>query len=254
MLLFSLLILPLFYDGQHLSAVYEGQYWKYFLNNLSLYRYQETIRGMFINNPIPLSINGSLWTLKYEFTFYLSLFLLFPLRHEKFKYIILGSLFLTAYLLYNLNPGFLFDFLRGIEFKSSDFYRLATYFFAGSMLTIFNLEKINHPWIKLLLLGITILAIPMGKYHFIATITTSLLVILVGLSSNKILRKISSFTGDLSYGIYIYSVIIQQGITYYIVLTPIQLFFCSYPIVLVLSYFSWNYVEKKMLQHKKLVR
>ncbi len=254
MLVFTMCLLPLFYTGSKPSVLHEGQYWKYFINNLSLYRYQATVNGIFTDNPIPLGINGSLWTLKYEFTMYLALLLIFPIRKMKAKYLIIATLFIGSYYIYTVNPWLFEDFFRSIEFKSKDFYRLASYFFAGSMLTYFDLKKINYAWIKLLLLLISVWAITSGNYTFFAPITMSVLVILVGISSNKYLQKIPKLTGDLSYGIYIYGIFIQQCILYFVFLPQTQLFIFSYLIILSLAFLSWNLIEKRALQYKKLVQ
>src|SRR5262249_3782223 len=43
----------------------------YFLGNLSLFDLRQTLPGVFAANPIPLVVNGSLWTIPYEAAMYL---------------------------------------------------------------------------------------------------------------------------------------------------------------------------------------
>lgn len=42
----------------------------YILNNMSLFNLQPAMSDIFTTNPLPGTINGSLWTLVYEFTLY----------------------------------------------------------------------------------------------------------------------------------------------------------------------------------------
>ena len=43
----------------------------YFIKNVTLYKGKFDIDGVFLNNPYGAAINGSLWTLRHEFTCYL---------------------------------------------------------------------------------------------------------------------------------------------------------------------------------------
>lgn len=45
--------------------------WSYVLNNATLYNVQHLLPGVFLHNPYPWSVNGSIWTLPMEFTGYL---------------------------------------------------------------------------------------------------------------------------------------------------------------------------------------
>ena len=48
----------------------------YFIRNLLLYKGQQELVGVFQNNPFGASVNGSLWTLRLEFTCYLMIALI----------------------------------------------------------------------------------------------------------------------------------------------------------------------------------
>lgn len=250
LLLLSMMLFPFFYEGHQSGIFSERQYWMYFPNNLSLYRFQETIAGVFENNLRPQSVNSSLWSLKYEFTMYLVLFFIFYFRKLKFKYILILSAFIGSWYFHAVRPGMFEVFFGNIEFKSALFFRTATYFFAGSLLTCFDLKKINFAWVKISLVIISIAAILTGHFTIIAPLTIPLLVILIGISYNKYLQKITDFTGDLSYGIYIYGFLIQQSIMYFIPLNTLLLFISSYLITCFFAYFSWNFVEKKTMKYK----
>ena len=81
LLIITLLILPFLYNGADISK--ESSYWSYLPNGLSLYRIQYNVNGVFENNLYPKAINGSLWSLSYEFTLYLILMIIFPFRENK---------------------------------------------------------------------------------------------------------------------------------------------------------------------------
>jgi len=85
----------------------------YILNNLTLYHNQWRIHGVFDNNA-NTAINGSLWTMGFEFFFYLVLLLLFPFR--KFKWVITSLLIIT---ILGLLYGNLFhlESLKHVNFK-----------------------------------------------------------------------------------------------------------------------------------------
>lgn len=64
------------YDGTFLSYLSNRSMPLYFPNNLSLYNLQFGIAGVLKR----AAINGSLWTIRYEFSFYLLISVLFILR------------------------------------------------------------------------------------------------------------------------------------------------------------------------------
>ncbi len=253
LLLISMMAFPFFYEGQKSGIFSERQYWMYFPNNLSLYRFQETISGVFENNLHAKSINSSLWSLKYEFTMYMVLLSLYWLRQLKIKYLLILTAFLGAYYFHAFQSGLWVEFFTSIEFNSALFFRTSTYFFAGSLLTFFDLRRINYTWVKILLFILSAGALWTHLFTVIAPLTIPLLVVLIGISYNKHLQKMTDFTGDLSYGIYIYGFLIQQSIMYFIPLSSLPLFVSSYAITCAFAYFSWHFVEKKMLRYKNVI-
>lgn len=69
MLLITLCVVPFIYSGS-ISIFNQLSYWTYFPRQLSLYDLQNSISGVFTTLPYN-TVNGSLWTLSYEFTMYL---------------------------------------------------------------------------------------------------------------------------------------------------------------------------------------
>ncbi len=75
-LLFVVLVMALVI-GPLVSTLAPGDYfsaketWGYIVNNAGLYTLQHRLPGVFVDNPWPWSVNGSIWTLPMEFTGYL---------------------------------------------------------------------------------------------------------------------------------------------------------------------------------------
>jgi peptidoglycan/LPS O-acetylase OafA/YrhL len=68
------------YKYDSVSYIKNRSVWTYVPNNLSLFRLQYSITGIFENNPYRSVINGSLWTIPYEFLFYIAISFIFFLR------------------------------------------------------------------------------------------------------------------------------------------------------------------------------
>ena len=255
--LFVVLVLTLIltfalYTGANL--LHEKTFWSYLPNNLSLYFVQYKINHVFEDNIFPGYINGSLWSLSYEFTMYIFILLLFPIKNYKLLgFFVLGA-FLISYYSILFRPNLLSNIFSAIQLQSPKFYRLSTYFLAGSLLTFINLKKLNTPLIKISLLVLIILSLLFNVYSQTSYLFLPLLTILVGLSYSGFLNIIPQKIGDISYGMYIYGFPVQQTLMHFLNLTPIQLMVMSIPVAAVFSYFSWTFIEKKCMNLKSVIK
>lgn len=251
LLVFSLVLIVIVYTGKNIFG--ENAFWTYLPNNLSLYRVQYFVNDVFENNTYPRAINGSLWSLSYEFTMYLFIGLLFPFKDSKLVPWLLLGCFIVSMLLYNFNPGFLNGVFSKIRLESTQAYRLGGCFLSGSLLTFINTDKINKMGFKWMLFAIVLVSIWLNAYKMIAPLILPFLIILTGLSFSKALDYIPSKLGDISYGVYIYGFLIQQTLLHYFKLNSLWLTVISLSITYLLSYFSWHYIEKKCLRYKRLL-
>lgn len=251
LLLLSLLLLPVVYTGANIFR--EPSFWTYLPNNLSLYRVQYFVNHVFENNIYPRAINGSLWSLSYEFTMYLFIGMLFPFKTSKLIFPFLFICFFAALTLYIVKPTFLSPLFSLLRLDSAQAYRLSAYFISGSLLTFIDLNKLNRFGIKWLLFGILLATVWLHVYKILSPFILPFLVILGGLSFSKILDYIPHKLGDISYGVYIYGFLVQQTLLNYLDLDPIPLMILSLAITYVFSYFSWHYLEKKCLKYKNYV-
>jgi peptidoglycan/LPS O-acetylase OafA/YrhL len=200
LLILTMFLLPMVYQGTNVFA--EATYQNYFWNALSLYKIQYEVKGVFENNPYPRAINGSLWTLSYEFTMYISLLLLFPLRKMKnLKFVVLG-IFLISFYCTITDTHFLGNIIKKVYLEPVQFYRLSTYFMAGSTLVFFNLKKINSFTIRLFFFIILILSLYLNIFKYVSPLTLPIFILLVGTHRSKYLSDVGEKIGDISYGVY----------------------------------------------------
>lgn len=241
--------------------VYEGNifYFKnksiysYIYKNFSLFRLQYGISGVFENSIYGKAINGSLWTLCYEFSMYVILSILF---FFKGKIKILRLFFLLLYLSFFL---FFFLFKNGYEFhfyqlQGSYLAELGLFFLGGSCLALLKFDEFRYIKISILVSFLLVLLTEQLIQDPIVFrfVLWPILIIALGLQSTKYLKGIGDKVGDLSYGIYIYGFPIQQTLMHFFKLSAIELMVCSIPLSMLFGYFSWHLIEIKMLHFKNI--
>lgn len=251
MLIFTLIVIYFVYQGDNIFL--EKNFWSYVPNNLRLYRTQYNVTGVFENNLYPGAINGSLWSLCYEFTMYIFILLLFPFKNNKKVLVsILLIFFLFTTYAHYFNQTLFLDAFHKIKLESNLIYKLASFFIAGSLLSLIDLNKYNTLPIKLSLFAIILATIFFNFYATISIILVPIFILLVGLSFSKILNYIPNKIGDISYGVYIYGFLVQQTLMNYYNFNPYVLCVLSLIITYFLSYLSWHFVEKKCIKYKNL--
>jgi peptidoglycan/LPS O-acetylase OafA/YrhL len=252
-LILTIILVPFIYHSE--IPIYKNKsYLTYIPNNLILYKTQYTINGVFENNPYKSVINGSLWTIPYEFTMYalLSLFILFKKKKTIIK--ILLSLLLILLMITNL---FFSTKLFGYNsiIKLDLVIDLGVFFMAGSFLAAFNFDKIYKQKSILLILSILLItSLYLNIFEYTRYILLPLIVILFALNPIPYFCDIGKKIGDLSYGIYIYGFITQQILMHFFKLNYIELMIYSILISSLLGYLSWHIIEKQALKYKKLVQ
>ena len=247
-LLLTVFLAPLVYESTT-PYMQNKEVFSYLPRNLLLYDLQYHIKGVFDQNPYPSAINGSLWTICYEFSMYLLLGLLFFIKNDKVRFALVLFAFLFMFLGYNFlmeKYGAIYRF--GMQVLP--FFNLGTFFVAGAFLGVAKVETIKH---KGGLLFVVFLVILVALYFnfYVATkhVLLPLFVVLFGLIALYPISKINVI-GDLSYGIYIYGFPIQQTLMYYFKLNTNTLILFSVLIAMLFGYLSWHLIEKRMLVFK----
>jgi peptidoglycan/LPS O-acetylase OafA/YrhL len=231
----------------------DSSVYTYIVKNIGLYQLQFCIEGVFEKNPYSCSINGSLWTLCYEFSFYL-LFFVFFIKRNINKYIswLLLPLFLLLMYARWKKPGWDY-WIPHTGMQAGQLVHFGLWFVAGMLLAV-----TAHSWMRhraalaacsfALMLGIFTTKMPGLALYIIWPV----FVLSFGSCKAPLISRLDKI-GDPSYGTYIYGFVVQQTLIYY--LYPGLGFFAfmglSLLLALVVGYLSWYGIEKKALRWKK---
>ena len=251
-ILFSVLFLGVFLTNKSL-LVYLTDFQTYqYLFNMSLLRISYNLPGVFENNPIGTSINGSIWSLPYEFCCYLLLLFTGLLTKRIKRKYLLPILYLGTMIFYFSFQNQLDSiYFSWIDIRVKILAPYALYFFVGSI--YYQLRKQIPYRFGIFILAILLcLLIQLLGWNDLITILILPYVILYLAFSPKINLRWAGKKGDLSYGVYLYAFPIQQTLVYFLPNIPnvAILILLTILIVLPLAYFSWNFVEKPALKWK----
>ncbi|MCK5830862.1 MAG: acyltransferase [Methylococcales bacterium] len=229
----------------------DSQIYNYFITNsvLIIKSVVYFLPSVFIDNPYPNVVNGSLWSLPWELRMYLILGGSFFIFKKRADFIILGIYSIS--LIYFFYNEFILDI--DILFFYHLFY-LSILFFSGSLLYIYgHIIPINF-FIFLGILFLLFLLVIFFEPHyfkFFYYVLFPYIVIYIAYVPKGAIRTFNKL-GDYSYGLYIYAFPVQQIIvTLFDKITPLELFNYSVPVTLFLSIFSWGLIEKPSLKLKR---
>ena len=212
-------------------------------------------QGVFAHNPIPGAINGSLWSIPFEFKCYLGVMLiggLGLLRADR-RLIMLGLLIaiVTGGAVYR--PDITSVIERGafavIVGQVSAWCDVLPYFVAGMTYYVYRDHISSSPRIVAVVFMASVIAAvmpPSGRVVFPFAITY--LLFWFSLHSAFRFHEWSRY-GDFSYGIYLYGFPIQQLISYrFPGISPVVLFLTATPLAIIAGIFSWHLLEKHFLK------
>jgi len=213
----------------------------YFLNVLGNIHY--VLPGLFAHNPLPFIVNGQLWTIPFELQCYLALGGLAIAGIVRRPVLLLGSVAFGQCLwawedikrgTANGTNGasgavLILCFLVGVLFfLYKDKIVLKNSIFAGSLAAV-----------------IVLLMLPHGAY--LVSIPVTYLTVYLGLLNPPKIKYL--FSGDYSYGLYLYGFPVQQAFAS--LGTQVHHWYLNIlvclPLTFLVAYFSWNVVEKPAL-------
>lgn len=227
----------------------------YLIGGLSLYDTQYELSGVFKSNP-RAGLNGSLWTLPYEWTCYVLLVcLMLPFKKRR----LLGSAFMIIFLMglrFLVGRYQIFQVIDFLKLDSRQLLLFGAFFFTG----VLGLELRKYlkfrPVVSLLLVFALCCLSYINKnlsFYFVLLIVPY---VTLSLAAAHLPQKIITFFSniDYSYGLYIYAYLVGQilvnyfhkylSVSYLAILTIL----CTLP----LAALSWYLVEKQSLKFKKI--
>lgn len=215
--LFVVLFFTVFLAGPFLTSVPLKEYflqpgsYHYLLGGSILYDIQYTLLGVFTDNPTR-GVNGSLWTLPYEWTLYVILAcLVVPLKKKR---VIKLLVFIGILLLLRVLVGryLIFQIIQPLNLDTRQLLLWGVLFFSGTLsLELREYFKFNF----LLSLALVLFLVWMSFVNKKASLYVMLAVvpyITISLASVQLPKQIMEFFSrfDYSYGFYIYAFLIGQ--------------------------------------------
>jgi peptidoglycan/LPS O-acetylase OafA/YrhL len=208
--------------------------------------------GTFANNPMPYLVNGSLWTISYEFLCYLgvaTLGLAMVLRRRR----VLASLFAVSIVVSLLFLYFHWEShsrLAVLFGYPQAWARFIPMYLAGVVCYLYRDSiRLNRGGAIVSVCAMAIACIiPLG-YALLFPVFGTYLLMYLAFWERFPLHRVMRF-GDLSYGTYLYAFPIQQLLIQHLGLrnSPIRLFVIATPLVLAAAAMSWFFVERPALR------
>ena len=226
--------------------------WSY-LWNISLYKLQYSLPGVFVNNIYGSAVNGSLWTLAYEFSFYILLMFFSIVGILRLRYVFIGcaaALFCAIYIGENLYIyNYSSNYLLGLNIVK--FHEFFLYFFIGSAFYFVRdrIKYLGAITLILLLTYLTMIYFNTIYAQFINYLLIPSCIFFLAFKKGK--TNSVGKIGDFSYGLYIYSFPIQQLIIFLYPEISLEVFFIiSVLSVAPFAIASWKLVEKPAMSLK----
>ena len=240
-LLFTL-VLTVFVLGPLVSALAPGEYlgdrqtWRYLVGN-GLLRTEYHLPGVFLENPYPKAVNGSLWTLRNEVGAYLGLLAgaSLGLLYRRWIATAVCALAVADAL---LPAPLLFRFLG----ENPEMRLLPSCFAAGALLAV-NRDLVR-PRARWALVGAAVFAACRGTHLAEPAFLAAVFALLLWLGGTRAVRA-ARMPADLSYGVYLWGFPVAQLLASRVAgWGPLGNCLAAITLVLPLAALSWYAIEK----------
>lgn len=238
-------------------------FFKYFLNIVGLVRYE--LPGVFLGNPYPQAVNGSLWTVPFELECYIDLMLLYLLGVFRSRWLVLAAFVLLSVMMIGMG----FTSAKGLVAAFKDLVigasgvqanlqeatnssiqiarTLVASFFAGALIHSWADRLPFNGWLAAVCGVSGVLLLSSATTYFYAPLPLAYLTVWLGLLSPP--RNLLTNGGDYSYGVYLYSFPIQQTLAWTGFYSSYWAFFASAVLCsLAIAVLSWHLIEKPCLR------
>ena len=219
--------------------------WGY-LSKVLIYPTQYGLPGVFENNPYPAVVNGSLWSLRLEFSLYIVVAALGFLSIMKWRWVnpalVLGCVVMERL----ISQTHLFDALPFLH-QTTVLFSNAVPFFVGAMMAQSNLSPMM--WRVLGAAGMLLMLISVGTQWFVPCLLLTLPIMTITVARHG--KCDLSRYGDYSYGLYLWGFVVQQCVIFFVPsITLPELVALSMAGALVMAVISWHGIEKRALRFK----
>lgn len=245
---------PIFTNKTIAEYLQLGSTWSYLIN-LTLFKTQEVLPSVFESNSVPV-VNGSIWTLAYEFSYYMMVLVLSIIGVFQRRWLIFIPFFvffiaqvITVY--YTVPPKY-FYFLIYTDLRLNHFSDFGLYFTAGAIAYLYRTSiRYTNTLAAAALIGY-IVCVFFNVAWLIKYAALPYLILYVGYLSISPRISMWGKNGDYSYGIYIYGMIVQQSILALFpgAFDPYLLSLLALIGVFPFAWLSWHLVEKRALKLK----
>jgi len=214
---------------------------------------------VFVHNAWPNALNGSLWSVSFEFWCYIGILLL-GVTGMLYRRWLVAAIF-AAVIAWHLNlsitgwiPG---GKILGLIFGFPLFWAIVLPFFlAGTLFHLFGGAMLLRKPLMIAALAVLVLSdfIPNG---LLVTLPICGAYLLLGLAYMPLLRPLNlARFGDFSYGTYLYAYPIQQMIVKYEggTMAPLKLFLLAAPISVGVGALSWFLIERHFLAREPVLK
>jgi peptidoglycan/LPS O-acetylase OafA/YrhL len=223
-----------------------GQTYRYLIN-ATLVQYVNSLPGVFDNGVV----NGSLWTLRYEFLCYIIVLLVGLIGALKNRKIALGLFILSAVLDY---VHFGNDSAKWLTGSIQTFFWLFSFFSAGMVAYLYREYIVLSFKAFLFIISLLVIAtLRIGFPDMLMCLLLTYAVLFIGydLSPKLRLNWLTRF-GDFSYGIYVWgAIVLDLLVNFYGRAIPQPLLFlCAACFSYIIAALSWHLLEKRALSLK----
>jgi peptidoglycan/LPS O-acetylase OafA/YrhL len=242
---------PIFTTLEYRSYLTSPSTLSYLPRNLSLKFMQYALPGVFLDNPYPTAINGSLGSLFFEVCCYFLVVVVGKLTLEgrrRWRVLLMLALYVIGYIVLKLVDQEAHIFSRFVFLGF--FHHLTLPFIVGMALYQFRrLVPIN-------IAGCALAVVVAGAafkgvwFHEVFVISWAYVVFYFGYLRFPPLTLYNRI-GDYSYGMYIYAFPVEQSIAaIWRGVSPFEIIALSFPATLVIAMMSWHLLEGPLLRRR----
>jgi peptidoglycan/LPS O-acetylase OafA/YrhL len=216
-----------------------------YLWNVSAWKIQYALPGVFATNPLPGVVNGSLWSLPYEINCYLALTALWVLPIPR-RVAVTGAVIVLGFILYSMPP--IPPANSHEKYLSLNAVKLGLFFFVGAWFGMWRTKVRPTLWLGAMLVGVSLAISPSNVQTVVFVFGFAVFVLALG-GRQGLLPRLPEKMGDWSYGLFLYGFPVQQVLAMFgLANAGIAVFaMASTAISLAFAGLSWFWVEKPAL-------